>query len=344
MSYTDTTITPASGYTYVHQGQVYVAIATALGAHAAWSLVDTVDYVNTTFTNRSYVWKCSMTYSGLPKDFYVIFQVKFTTIGTVYATNNDGWCVRMFLAEDYSAGVAGRVAKYDNGISYTLPSDNSSNVSATNVSTSPFFGAIGPTANLTSYRMFIGITNDVLFFADNTVYSGATVPETYIGVIDSVMNSTDDYMPIVIGSIHSAASYAYWVGNFSATRHPKLTPGTQTFSFGFSAANAGGNPTQWTPFGAGSMLSLTHGTLGDGVSGDLFSGGNVIVSRCGISSNNYANPTNKTNLQNGGLRGYLRHMIVCYTATHSPGDTFSVAGNAYLGLGSYYNGLWDTTA
>lgn len=103
MTYVDVTLTPAATYTYVHNGQIYDQIASTLAAHGNWQYVEYVDAISGADTYRRHVWRCKSAGSGLPSDFYVMFQTRFVTATGVYSQTQP---VCLMLAEGYSGGGA----------------------------------------------------------------------------------------------------------------------------------------------------------------------------------------------------------------------------------------------
>lgn len=351
MSFLDTTISPEAGYTYVNFRQVYDSIAAQLTSHAQWDFVEAVDYVSAPNTFRTYVWKNNAATSGLPADYYVGFRLQFVTTGTVYQTAPTiGLQVVIFENYNTSTKVASKLATVQSSTSFTLASDMTHPVTWTLTATIPvtaggvvYFAFIGPTANVTSHRLFIGVTNDVIYLAQ-----GTGPYQVYIGAFDSVMNSTDDPMPIFVSCNNTANSSSVSASGYAAsTRHPMQVAGANTYLFGLTFWYGHIGTTSGANLGAGQLAKAATDTL-VGVLGDAatlgwskFLGG-PIASKCCVSTVGTA--AGVSGSTKGGLRGYLKYMLTAQLVAHSVGDTFDVEGKAYLALGSTAYGLWDTTA
>lgn len=346
MSYLDTTLVPESGYTNVNYRQVYDVIAAQLTAHPQWDFVEAVDYVSTTFTTRSHVWRNNAATSGLSKDFHVAFRFTFTTSGpvqqTVYSSyssgNSGGFQIHLF--EDYNGTtkVISRMAPASSSATFTLAADRTHPLTwALNtilpISPTPGFVGFGPLLTaFPSYRMFVGVTNHGIYLA-----SGSGL-QAYVGGFDTLLSVTNDPLPLIVAS-NSNQTNAQGACAASTTRHPLLTPGPMTDAFGhnfFATHDSYVGPT----FGAG-LATPSAGTLGDpAITGWGFFLGGPSCSRLCISTGGAL-----TGSVRGGLRGYLKNMLgTSNAAAHSAGDTFLIDGKAYLGLGNANLGFWDTTA
>lgn len=353
MSFQDITLTPASGYSYVHCGQVYAAIAARLAAHSAWEYVEYVDYVSGANTTRTHVWKCKSAVSGLAADYFVLFTLRFTTVGTVYQTTYSSDAMSIELCELYNSTtkVASKYAPVANtGTSTTINSDGSHpgtwTLTAARPTTQPNYPAwayMGPIANSTSFRLIIGVTKDVLFVAQ-----GVTPAWVYVGAMETILGSTLDPLPLALAvggsTSYSSFSSSNTTGHLvSSTRHPGQS-GSQTYRFGFSYYSYYVSvPSVDTR--TGNLLSVVAtgnagGTLGDATDTgwSLWNNGvvasKICVSSCGAG----------TGSVKGGHRGYLKNLLTCTLAAHSLGDTFQVDGKSYVGFGSVSAGIWDTTA
>lgn len=350
MSYLDTTLTPAAGYTYVNFKQVYDAIVAQLTAHAGWTFIETVDFISGANTIRSSVWRNDHATSGLSADWFVIFTYQFVTATGVFETTPTGGGLRVSMCELYNSTthVASKPAPMMSATSFTLASDRSHPATWTLTAARPSaiaYGFIGPTANTTSWRMLLGVTNDVIYSCGD---APSQTVQTYVGAMESLLSSADDPFPLLLGCSYLAKSSFNISGSsyhfFSGTRHPKLTPGSMTYAFGFTpyyyhaASGSAG-------FGQGGFSRAASdssaGVLGDptNVNYSMFLGG-ALVSKCSISSSG----ANNTGSTRGGLRGFLKYMRAAQLATHSMGDTFDIGGVAYAGMGASLQGLWNTTA
>lgn len=351
MSFLDTTLTPESGYTHVNYKQVYDTIAAELTADGNWTYIESVDFVSGANTIRSFVWRCNASGNDLPNDFFVIFTATFVTATGLYLTSA-GTGLRIVLCEEYntSTKVASKCAPVMSTSSITLASDRTHpttwNLGAalpTAGTTAVAYAFIGPVTVTTAYRIIISVTKDVLFLA-----SPVGPCQVYVGAIDTLLSSTDDPMPIVLGTNFltyasfntTAATYHC----FSSTRHPLMTPGAITHAFGHTAASyhVGSGAAG---FGSGPFADPARLT-GAGVIGDpantgfsLFLGG-AVVSRACISTSG----STQTGSTRGGLRGFLKHVRSARLATHSFGDTFDVDGRPHVAFGTTDMGLWDTAA
>ena len=351
MSFIDTTITPAAGFTYVNNGQIYDAIATQLAAHAAWSLVDTVDYVTGATTVRTYVWKCSSLVSGLPLDFYLGFSVYVTTIGWVYSTTPQS-TLFVFMFERYD--VATHTASYPGAevtsTAVTITSDNSHPGTWTltsaypNVITNSWkYKYIGSTAS-TSVRLLISVTaKRIQVMWDKTVQGFI-----YVGAFDSILSAADDPMPLILFGTG---------GNISApavsTRHPKLAPGSYPYIFQMmqsvyfiaNATSAGYNVPAYTPIYNTLLLQSNGGILGDPTSlnNNMFNN-SVLACRCPLTMCSSTNSAGISPSTRGSIRGFLSHILGTSLPVHSFGDTFLVDGKVYVGAGQANSwGVLDTT-
>lgn len=344
MTYVDTTLTPAATYTYVHNGQIYDQIATTLGAHSNWQYVEYVDATNSGTTYRRHVWRCKSAGTGLPSDFYVMFQTQFVTATGVYSTITP---VQMTLAEGYSSGTLSKFATTEASIT---PASDLTNPATWALSTytvpASNFGlsgnrwvSIGPQSNLTSVRLLYIVAKDVLITNWGVITQGASnsAYPCYVGMYDTLLGANDP-MPLIISN---------YIGQLSgtppggATRAPLQTPGvavTEVFT----------STHRWTPGTGSQSIGNSNPKTSGGILGlpsDTTwakSDGGVVVTRCYLSSFTTNSATNSTK---GFVRGYLKYVrSVTAVATHSMGDTFLIDGKAYLGLGDRTYGLWDTTA
>lgn len=345
MSYLDTTLTPASGYASVNMKQVYDVISAQLMAHPAWEFIESCDWVSGTSTYTSYVWRCNKAVSTLVKDFYIAFRLQQVSGSYLISASS-----QIFLFEDYDlpSHTASRPAPLWSASTFTLQSDQTHPatwVLTANVPTGAntlFYAGYGPVQAVSQYRMLLGVTSDGIYIGSG---SATVAHQTYVGAFDSLMNSTDDPFPLLIAS--TDGSNGNNSGGFaSSTRHPKLTPGTMTYAFGYSFGDySTSGSTKY--FGQGALLSRARttsgGILGDVASPnwDLFSGGSY-ASRCCVSTVQYSSISYGST--RGGLRGYLKNMLSGQLAPHSAGDTFLVDGKSYVGLGLTQYGIWDTTA
>lgn len=360
MTYADTTITPATGYTNVHAKQCYDAVASVLTAKGApWSFVESVDYVSGTTTWTTYVWKCAASGSGLSADFYVAFQVK--QVSGLYVTA-DGF--RVLLFETYSAAThtAGKIAQSGNTTTVTIAADGTSpNTWITNTnlpqsgSNSPMAVGTGPSGSVaTSYRMLILVASDAIIIWGQA--SGGTLYPVYAGAIDTVLSSADDPLPLLLqggGNQHAASQgWSPTYGYGASTRMPKLAGQTLGVVFGIFATStfhATNHPSSWSTGGLLNRTTYTtqSGSLGNpgDTNADLYQGGGVPVSRICISTcGNQVNAANR-----GGHRGFMRHMVSVSCAVHSMGDTFTIDGATWVGSGTGgmttpQYGLMDTSA
>lgn len=368
MSYTDTSFTVQNGYTYVHNKQFYDAIAAQLGTHAAWSFVESVDYVNGTVTQTTYVWKNLSTVSGLIKDYYVGFTT-YATSG-VYSTQVG---VRVTLFEDYNSTthVAGRFANRGNSTAMTLQSDGSCPYTWTLNTALPAgdpngihamtFGPNstngGSTQGYTTYRMLAVVSNTTIALMINGI--NASVQGTlYVGAFDSVLSSALDPLPLILGGSGSGPNGALpnVIINgsvYATTRHPSL--GGQSITFAnchtngaYAQDNNGGQQGWWESGGTlgGLQQAGIHPQLGG--TGDSQAGLwiPVLVGRATLwTAPNSAPATPSTR---GGFHGTLKHIGVAVSATHAFGDTFLVDGAPYAGWGAPSSNslicLLDTTA
>lgn len=351
MSFIDTTITPAAGFTYVNNGQMYDAIATQLAAHAAWSLVDTVDYVSGVTTTRNYVWKCSSLVSGLPLDFYLDFQVDFTTIGTVYSTNSStSFRVFMFERYDVSTKTASYGACEVTSTAVTITADNSHpgtwvlTTAFPNVLTNQWrYKYIGSTAS-TAVRLLISVTaKRIQVMWDKTVLGWV-----YVGAFDPILSAADDPMPLIMlgtgGNVSSSGV---------TTRHPKLAPGSYMYIFQMmqnvyyllNASNPSVNVPAYAPLYSATLLATQAGTLGDPTStwNNMFNN-SVLMCRCPVAMASSMNSAGYYASNRGSIRGFLSHVLATSLPVHSYGDTFVVDGKVYVGAGQVNNwGVLDTT-
>jgi len=351
VSFIDTTITPAAGFTYVHNGQIYDAIATQLAAHSAWSLVDTVDYVFSTTTTRNYVWKCSSLVSGLPLDFYLDFQVDFTTIGTVYSTTPQN-SLRVFMFERYDA--ATKTASYGacevTSTAVAITSDNTHPGTWTLTAAFPNTVAnawkykyIGSTA-ATSVRLLISVTAKRI----QVMWDKAAQGFIYVGAFDSILSASDDPMPLILFGTG---------GNISApavtTRHPKLAPGSyqyifemmQNMYFLVNATSAGYNVPAYGPLYTPNLLGGAAGILGDptNANNNMFING-VLMCRLPLTMCSGTTGAAYNSSTRGSIRGFMSHVLATSLPVHSYGDTFLVEGKVYVGAGQINNwGVLDTT-
>lgn len=348
MSYTDVLLTydSAGGYGGVHCKQKYDAIATALAAHASWSLVDTVDFVSAPNTIRSYVWKCAAAGSGLPADFFVVFTLSFTTATNVWAVTGTFGSPQISLGEGYNSTtkVFSKYSTVTGTSNMTLGADLTNpstwTLTATRNVTAPgnvFWTAIDAAGNYTSMRLLIQVGPS--HFIASTYYAAAP-KAVYVGAIDSVMNSTDDPMPLFIAFSDAAAS----VGNAqnssatmqgaSPTRMPKQTPGaamnTQVYQYAYGSQHAASQST-WAAGGLyANTTSAAGGTIGDpsNTSWSLFLSG-VLLSPIGLVTSG----NNGVASLRGGMRGTLKGVVACYLAAHTTGDTFTAGGVTYAACG-----------
>lgn len=349
MTYVDTTLTPAATYTYVHNGQIYDQIATTLTAHGNWQYVEYVDATSGGNTFRRHVWRCKSAGSGLPSDFYVMFQTQFVTATGVYSTSTP---VYLAMAEAYSSGTLSKIASNKNSITpasdltnpatwtlstFTAPTNifwqgNSNNV------------VCGPASNVTSVRLIYIVAKDVIMTNFGT-YSNSMNPNTnypsYVGAYETTLGVADP-MPLVICGVYGGVSSSSVGGS---TRAPTQTVGVAITEV-FATAH------HWYPQdGQSSFIGASHPRYAEGI-GTLGlpsdtnwtkSDGGVQMLRSYLSSYTQTPSTNSTK---GFVRGYYKYVRVpgAGTATHSMGDTFLIDGKVYFGLGVATHGLWDTTA
>jgi hypothetical protein len=346
MTYVDVTLTPEATYTYVNCRQVYDAIAGAMTTHPAWDFIESVDAVSGGTTYRRYVWRCTAAQSGLSANFFVVFEVPFTTAtGPV-----TGWAtttlVRVYLGETYAAGVLGKFAT--NATSVTLAADLTNPATFTQTTyTQPASlwntnNTFGVNAVVTSYRFICLVTNDAAVMTRN---ENLTASLLYAGAYASVMSAAVDPLPIVLlGRNVTGGTY----GGGGATRAPTFTPATaytevfQVSSNYASGNNIGENSNAWELF----TLSQIPG---GGAAGALGSAANVfwfknlggpVVSRLGI----YPAVTNGQQSAKGIFRGYLKNVYGANAAAHAFGDTFIVNGKVHVGLGATVGAVLDTEA
>lgn len=349
MSYIDTTLTPEAGYTYVNQRQCYDAIAAQLAAHAAWVLVETVDYVPATYTHRTWVWKCKAASSGLPSDFFVTFTARMITATGVWDVTGAPY-LQMSMGEAYDSGThtLSKPAPVPVlGTAVTIGADLTHPATWVTTAVKPAtiaYVGCGVYSSTTSARLLIGVTSDGVYISCN---NGA-FSQAYAGAMETLMSATDDPMPVVLtsnmGSSFNLNSYA----DGASTRHPMLTPSASTtYAFGmrhfsYYYLGAGARAMGSQPLLDSTLVgNSSGGTLGDptNTAWHQFLGGPV-ASKCCISSGSPGG----TGATRGGLRGFYKHFVVAYLATHSFGDTFVIDGKVYVGHGSVNYGLWDTTA
>lgn len=350
MSYLDTTLTFEAGYTQVNHRQVYDVIAAQMAALPAWTFIESVDVINGADTFRIFIWRNNKAVSGLTKDWHVAFQYRFTTAGTVYETGSIIG-TRIFMFEDYNATthVASKIATQQSGTIVALQADQthpmtwdltaSSRPTAAGAAVS--FSYIGPTALTTSYRLLSVISKSTIILESPT----GTIMQSYIGAFDTLLSATDDPIPLLM-SCSLSAQYALFGSseNGSSTRHPTLAAGDWAFLFAMHFDTSYGTPTQsW--FGSSPLYSYPSATyqelLGDpsNTKWSKYLGG-VRMSPCPISMHQTNSSLSSTK---GGHRGYLRHVMHAPLAVHSAGDTFSVNGAVYVGLGNLIYGIVDTS-
>jgi len=336
----------AGGYASVNSKQVYDAIAARLAAQGNWTLVDTVDYVSAPNTDRTFVWKCASPGNGLGADFYVLFTLRFTTATGVWTLPTTAFGCMISICEQYNTGtkVASKLGTQQIGTAVNLAADLTFPLTWTLTAARPvssstgwvFWGSPSGGQVLSSAICAISVTGGtfIVFYGA----TGATTSHLYCGVYDSVMNSTDDPMPITIlvdaNNLKSDSSGGSTQSFGACTRHPKLTPGgsyTGTHGVGVAPGYHG----QGTTWGAGTYntpsASSLAGSLGDpsNVNSSLFIGGAPIVSRICLTSSGSA----QTGSTRGGLRGFLRNLVGCFAPIHSIGDTFVVDSKVYVGAG-----------
>lgn len=372
MSYVDTTLTPATGYTYVNNKQFYDALVVQLSAHSAWSFVEQVDFVNGTTTFSSYVWKCSAAQSGLPNDFYVIFRMQYLNTASAGLGYSISVATLVILGEAYNSSTH-TLTKYapaatgsaqpiaadgTNGGSWTL-----SAALPTTAPNIPFQFPFGPGqqqgTGSTSARLLSVVTRDGIKVTYTYATNGNN-QQLYVGAIDTFLSSTDDPMPIVIGGYANANNGGNQDNSnqqFSSTRHPKFggtsTGNGDTFRFG---PNVGNNSSNNAGLVSGALFSWigtnTWGVVGDPTNFNysMFLGGAVTTKGCiSTTTGQSTGATGNNGARLGGLRGTFKDVVGAQTVAHSFGDTFVIGGVAYAGPGtattSYSgNGLLDTSA
>lgn len=332
------------GYANIHQKQVYDAIAADLTAVGNWTLVDTVDAVVTTNTFRKFVWKCAVAGNGVSADYYVIFECQFVTATGVWSSSTTASTPLISLAEAYNTGTktASKMATVQTATAVTLGSDLTHPatwvLTAARPSSNPnsiLYQALNVSGSYSSARLCVTATAAMFatFFGN-----GSSTGEMYCGVFDSVMNATDDPMPIFLGgggsTLGNSSGTASSVQQGATTRHPKLTPsGSYSYVFGhsFGAMHA----SAATSMGGGTYAQAAGvsqgGTAGDpaSLSWGMFIGG-VLASRICLTTSG----SGMSGSTRGGFRGYLRNMAGVYATSHSIGDVFTIDAKAYAGKGS----------
>lgn len=346
MSYVDTTLVPASGYSYVHTKQVYDMIAAQLGAHAGWTFIESVDYVAAPNTTTTYVWRCNSATSGLPANFFVGFSLTFTTIGPVYQTSG---LVSMSLFEKYdsSTDTASYPATANSGASIVVTSDNAHPGTWVLSTARPNSGANYwdfrncNSSNQVTFQRFLNVVSNTNICMNWLV--GTSPNQAMSGALETALSAVDDPMPLLL-----YGNSGLFAAGGSTTRHPKIT-GAAVSVFGLMAGGifyysnsylAVANTPLLNPVVSGGQL----GNSGDS-SVNLFTGGTVPVSKCCVAMAHYTYPSPPyTQSTRGGLRGYFKHFLSASTVAHSFGDTFQIEGRVYVAFGSSSYGLMDTQA
>lgn len=368
MSYTDTSFTAASGYTYIHAKQVYDQFATQLGTHAAWSFVESVDYVNGTTTITTYVWKCSAAVSGLSADFYIGFQVY--AISGVYQTAvvSSISPLTLVLFEQYNSTThtASKMATYPVSSSQTTAAD------ATNTSTWVLNTArpsnqpnyvtwanAGPAQSSTGGRLLLLVTPTGVTGGYRDSAASPIMHQFYLGAFDSLLNSTDEPLALVCFQGLSGSTGAFNQNGVlgSTTRHPKRGSYTGSYLFGvgpyYGFTNNGPSSLSNSFIGGAPVLAISYAlvTGGNNAAGgvlgysaetqvNLFTG-SVPASRLCFSQFNLFGGNASTL---GGMRGYFKNWLGAPLAAHSFGDTFTIDAKTYVGFGTSGAGVMDTTA
>lgn len=346
MSFGISALGPEAGYSQVNVRQIYDVIATAISGQG-WTLVDTVDFIVTTTTYRRYVWKAPLAITGLPNDFHVIFEARFTTIGTVWSVNSDA--LRVFVCQDYdvSTNVGSKFVTAASATSITLNSDLTAPTSW------DLDAALPSTAGAIPLHMGLNVSNSASasilvaaradhFVASNGLAGTTTYSQIYVGAIESEMSSSDDPMPVVLAGANNSSTFAT---NTNATNsnplgqlvgfltHPKLTPGG-SYAYVFQGNYSIGHLSNGAV--AGPMMvsetTWTQAQLGTGGVAPLFLGAGVVKVPVSTSGNT------QTAVTRGGRRGYLKGVRctgqIIGTGMH---DTYTIDGNLHYSI--YSGGL-----
>lgn len=355
MSYVDTVHAVQANYSFIHNKQVYDTIATQLGAHAAWQFIESVDFVSGTTTYTTYVWKNKSTASGLTADFYVGFMVQYANNVGAGLGYSGTVPVRVYLFEQYNSTThtATKIAIRESNTSQTLNAD-STNASSWVLSAAPsttdpnipLYGFVGPySTNTTAFRTACIVANDAIII--NQLYGPSTVNQTYVGAYDSVLGATLDPLPLTLISCGSSmwpgpTNGSGSSGGGSSTRHPSMGGATGTCFHGCGPSwyFQTSTPNQWIAYAG--LLYQSNQTLNGsvGVADTNASLWGIPVSRACLSV--MGNPGSAST--RGGLRGFYKYVLSVNLATHSFGDTFTVDGVTYMGVGvTQYAGLFNTT-
>lgn len=333
MTYVDTMLTPAGGYTYVNNDQVYQVVAGAMTTHPAWDFVETAtDYVTGGNIYRHHVWKCNAAVSGLPSDFFVVFEVRIVQASGLFAVGVPTYAL---LCEGYSAGTMSKIAS--NNQSITLAADRtnpativlSTKTLSSGLPTTTWYagggsGFFGNAGSVTSHRQLVMVANDALIMNNGQFTGGTTDPRAlfYAGAYESIIGSTDDPTPLCI--MHSYTNGSVPCGG--STRAPTFTPST-AYTDVFTI-----QPVYY-------VTTSTTGVLGPGLSTSMVP--NLLTGTLGTGTNhskNYGPIVSKIALTTcsstpsttGLFRGYLKHCVFANHANCSTGDTFVVDGKVYV--------------
>lgn len=334
MAYVDTMLTPVTNYSYVHNGQTYDAIATALVANGNWQYIEYVDSISAPNTYRRHVWKCKATGSGLSADYYVVFETVFTTATGLYLLSTP---VKVYLGETYTGQALGGFASTSASIT---PAANLTNPATFPLGTFAVPGSLytntyanqyGTSTAPTSMRFIFLVTNDAIIIT-RAGATGSTTPSTdyilYVGAYETIMSAGDDPLPIVLMGNSTSTSAANIGGAF--TRCPQNTAGVAVTEVYAAASYNLASTTIAAYYPGRSALNTPTGTAGSPTTTTYWKNLGATASRCPVHTwlSVATNASTK-----GVFRGYLKNVVCANLAAHQYGDKFVVDGKNYVGIG-----------
>lgn len=336
MTYVDTTLTVQGGYTNINHGQIYTTLATAMTANGNWEYLEFMDAISGGTTYRRYVWRCKAAGSGLGADFYVVFEVPFTTSTGLFLTTTQ---IRVWIAAGYTGG-SGVLSKFgtdpQSGITIADDMTNPATFTLTTYNLSGgmvqlnYCNNFGTTSNVTTMRIIFAVLNDALIITRAGAY-GALAPSTnytlYVGAYERILSATDDPMPLV--ALACSAGNTGSCGVF--THVPLSTPGTVTTDTFYAHSNNECLPNPTSNSGPGRIPAANLvGTVGAPATTTYWKNLGPAVAKCPVNTWLSAATNAATK---GVLRGYMKGILCGNLPAHAYGDTFHVEGVTYAGIG-----------
>ena len=304
--FTDGVSTDGGGSPTANMATLQSTFRTIITANPAWSLVETINGSG----NVVDVYKCAATFSGLPKDFYLLLQ---------RAISNGNFTLHM--GEDYNSSthVLSNIAvSYGGSARAVDPSTgllNPVNTITVNATTGNLSGG----SNSLSFTLngAATISYAIVVDSDHIVYR-IGLEGRYAGAIESLVTAIPDPMPLVFMSLSGTAQSAS--ANSGATRNP-----------GLAAAGLANSHAITDMLFATNTLYPVSGVQPITVS-DPWLGGPAAYEIGAV---------NPTGANVGNIRGRVKRMrkVLSLPVGTALGDTFTIGGKQWVVIG-----LSSTTA